>query len=237
MDLIRKLLYGKTYGICAFCKSKLHQRDAVFYHENVCICPECNSKIKIAPFDFSYKGTKNISYVISPMYYSGPVRDAILNMKFYSDRGTAFALGYYINHYLSTFPNLFLDFDFIVPVPLSKANYQKRGYNQAELIANEISKFYNIPVNAKALFKIKDTPPQSTLSHEERVNNVKDAYMADPLVLNKRILLIDDVFTTGSTLESCAKTLKSAGAFSISAVTAAYGSRPKHSSEYYDLFR
>ena len=236
MSLLETLLYGKSYSVCAFCKSKVNRTDAVFSDGCVCICRECNSKIKVAPFDFTYKGTKHISYVISPLYYKDLIRDAILNLKFSNDNGIAEALGYYINNYLTTFDGLFDDFDCLVPVPLSKIHYNRRGYNQAELIARQIEKVYKIPANTEILKKIKDTPPQSSLSHDKRAKNAENVYAADSSVKDMRIMLVDDVFTTGSTLESCAKELKDKGAAFTAAITVTYGTKPQHSKNYYELF-
>ena len=240
MDILNFILFGKKFGICAFCGRKVKIADSVFNNEHMCICRECNSLIKIAPFNFLHKGTEHVSFVASPMYYTSLVRNAIHNLKFSSMPQISKALGYYINTYISVFEScdesLLSDFDLLVPVPLSLKRQNERGYNQAELLANEISKHFNIETHRDILRKVKDTPPQSTLSPKERKHNLDGAYKCKKDVKGKRILLVDDVFTTGSTLEHCAKELIDNGALSVSAITAAYASLKEHSQAYNELF-
>ena len=112
-------------------------------------------------------------------------------------------------------------FDMIVPVPISQINYIKRKFNQATEIALPIRRAINVPVNDNVLKKIRHTKQQSSLGHKERKANVKGAYKVfhPDDICDKIILLIDDVYTTGSTINECAKTLKKAGAMSIYTAT------------------
>jgi competence protein ComFC len=99
----------------------------------------------------------------------------------------------------------------LIPVPLSPERERERGYNPAELLAIEVSALTGIPFQ-KIIQKIKSTVPQMTLSREERLQNPKGAYQAlDSFRPMKKVVLVDDVFTTGSTLEECARVLKNAG--------------------------
>lgn len=102
----------------------------------------------------------------------------------------------------------------LVPVPLTSAKRRERGFNQTEEIAKVLSKFFKIPLLFNNLIKIKKTQPQVKLKREEREKNIKDAFkLKNPeLIQGKRIFLVDDVFTTGSTMEECARVLKEAGA-------------------------
>lgn len=240
MDILNFILFGKKFGICAFCGRKLKLSDSVLKSEHICICPECNSLIKTAPFNFLHEGTEHVSFVVSPLYYTPLVRDAIHNLKFYSNIQVVEALGYYINTYLSVFENsdesLLSDFDFLVPVPLSKRRQRERGYNQAELLANEVSKCFNLKTDNNILIKVKDTPPQSTLSPKERKHNLDGAYKCIKDIEGKRILLIDDVFTTGNTLEQCANELIKNDALSVCGLTACYAGIKEHSTLYNELF-
>lgn len=240
MNILDFILYGKKLGICAFCGRKVNLSDSVFQYNSICICRECNKLIKIAPFNFLHKGTEHVSFVISPLYYTPLVRKAIHTLKFSSTPLVCKALGYYINTYISIFAesekDILSDFDFLVPVPLSKRRKNERGYNQAELLAYEISKHFNILVDKTVLIKVKDTLPQSMLSPKERKTNLDGAYKCTKDITGKRILIVDDVFTTGSTLEHCAKELIDSGASSVSAITAAYASFKEHSQFYNELF-
>ncbi|AEY64378.1 putative amidophosphoribosyltransferase [Clostridium sp. BNL1100] len=107
-----------------------------------------------------------------------------------------------------------VSFDIIVPVPLHKSRQKQRGYNQAELMAEQIAKTLKIPCGKNLLIKSSATKSQSMLKRTERLLNLEDAFMAvnDGLIANKNILLIDDIVTTGSTVNQCCKALKQAGA-------------------------
>ena len=102
----------------------------------------------------------------------------------------------------------------LVPVPLERKKLKWRGFNQAEEIGKELANFFGIPLITNCLIKIKETLPQVELSDEERRENIKGAFLVKDkeLIKNKKILLIDDVYTTGATMEECARVLKKAGA-------------------------
>lgn len=114
------------------------------------------------------------------------------------------------------------NFDLIIPVPLHKKRLKWRGFNQAELLAEKISEYFKIPLNRDCLARIKNTPPQSKAKNqEEREENIKGAFFVIgnslPLLISpsgrgRNILLIDDVCSTASTLDECAKVLKNSGA-------------------------
>lgn len=100
-------------------------------------------------------------------------------------------------------------YDIIIIVPISKQRKKDRGYNQSELLAKEISKIIKIPIATKVLYKIKNTVPQSSLNKKEREKNVKGVYKVKNItkLYDKKILIIDDIYTTGNTLNECAKAL------------------------------
>jgi len=114
--------------------------------------------------------------------------------------------------------------DALVPVPMPAKRLRKRGYNQAALLAEELSKQTELPV-LPLLERVGETRQQVRLSHKERVENVKGAFRALADAKGLRLLLIDDVRTTGATLEACAKTLRTAGAGEVRALTFAAVSR------------
>lgn len=114
-----------------------------------------------------------------------------------------------------------ISFDLITFVPITKRKLRKRGYNQAELLAKELSRELNVPC-VNTLNKTKSTKSQQGRSRKERMNNLKDAFeIADYDVKGKTILLVDDVKTTGSTLNECSKVLKKNKADKIYAVVVA----------------
>jgi competence protein ComFC len=114
--------------------------------------------------------------------------------------------------------------DFIVPVPLHWQDRLRRGYNQTELLALQLSKLTSIPVFPKILIKGRKTPSQTALSQSQRIKNVKDAFMLknSERIKNKKVILVDDVFTTGSTVNECSKVLQEAKAGQVNVVTLAY---------------
>ncbi len=111
----------------------------------------------------------------------------------------------------------------IIPVPLHTRRYNWRGFNQAQLLAEELSSILRIPVNNETVTRFKFTKPQTKLTHDQRKSNVQNAFALNGLVADKKFLLIDDVVTTGSTLNEIAKMLKSAQAAEVWAITAAHG--------------
>lgn len=111
--------------------------------------------------------------------------------------------------------------DMIIPVPLHAAKQARRGYNQSAFIAEGMSRMLQIPVDEKALVRVKDTDSQTHKTRNERVQNMADAFMINTNVnlSNKHILLCDDVLTTGATLEACALALRKEESIKISIVT------------------
>lgn len=112
--------------------------------------------------------------------------------------------------------------DGLVPIPLHKSRRNKRGYNQAELLAREIGRRLNIPVYDKLLIRVKNTKPLKELNASQRQNNLKRAFIvAQNDVKLKKLIIVDDIFTTGSTIEEAARVLKRAGVESIYFLTLA----------------
>jgi ComF family protein len=106
------------------------------------------------------------------------------------------------------------EFDVIVPVPLSKKKEFERGYNQSQLLAEVVGKNLSKPVVTKNLVRVRDTRPQFLLSREERLTNLKDAFgVKNPSEFkSKNVVIVDDISTTCTTFEECARQLKKAGA-------------------------
>ena len=117
----------------------------------------------------------------------------------------------------------FLESDFLIPVPLHKSRHRERGFNQSEIVAQEISKLTGLYVLKNALKRKKNTKDQTNLSPQQREENVKGAFVVtQPDMINgKNIILVDDVITTGATLSECARMLKQAGAEKILGMTIA----------------
>lgn len=108
--------------------------------------------------------------------------------------------------------------DVIIPVPLHASRQRERGYNQSERLADYLSQILNIPCNPSALLRWRATPPQVGLNREQRQTNMRDAFRA-AAPLSGSVLLIDDVFTTGATLQACAQAAREAGAAAVYGLT------------------
>lgn len=117
--------------------------------------------------------------------------------------------------------------DMLVPVPLSRRRLEKRGYNQAMILAGEISGYTGIPVREDVLRRVAETPPLKKMSFSERQNNLKKAFQAfGNDVKLKTIMLIDDIYTTGATMDACADALYRQGARSVCFMALATGADP-----------
>ena len=101
------------------------------------------------------------------------------------------------------------NYDIIVVVAISKQREKERGYNQSELIARELSKIIQVPTTTNVLYKIKNTVPQMTLNKQQREENAKGVYKVKNIqkIKDKKVLIIDYIYTTGNTVNECAKIL------------------------------
>ena len=145
--------------------------------------------------------------LVACVSYQGILRSSLHRYKFggRSDLHTSFAM--MMCAQLLSFGCT--DFDVVVPTPLSKERLRERGFNQAELIAKDIAKQFHAPCVSNALKKCRDTERQSELDMHQRDRNVRGAFaLSSPdAVRGKKVLLVDDIFTTGATMREAAKTL------------------------------
>ena len=141
--------------------------------------------------------------------YEGIIRQVILGYKF---KEKSYLYKTFTNFFIKNekFCRFLENYDIIIPVPISKKRNKERGYNQSTLIAKELSKKLNIKLIKNALYKTKNIIEQSKLSKEEREENIQGVYslVNSKELENKKILIIDDIFTTGSTVNECCKTIK-----------------------------
>lgn len=159
--------------------------------------------------------TPPFSHVLSFGLYSGSLREAIHLLKFSGLRRLAAPLGRFL--YELPVPEV----DGIVPVPLSKKSLRERGFNQTLLLSRFLSRHLKIPLYMDVLYKKRDTAPQIGLRAMERAVNLKDAFGARGDLTGMRLLLLDDVMTTGATVSECSKTLIKAGAEKVVVATLA----------------
>jgi len=114
--------------------------------------------------------------------------------------------------------------EIIIPVPLHKKRRKKRGYNQAEILAKELSKLLNLPMNQKLVKRVRNTSPQKQLSTKQRKHNLNNAFaMNTHSVAARSVLVVDDIYTTGSTIDHIALLLKEHGAEKVHFLTISIG--------------
>jgi len=176
------------------------------------LCFECFKQIK---FMKPYLGVHSVAV------YEECIKTAIHRFKFKQRKKLADPLGLLLVKYLSHTETLRIEeIDAIVPVPLHKNRHNERGFNQAELLGQVVQKYFGTPV-VPALERVKDTHAQFDLPRHERFENIQKAFKvsAPKEVYEKRLLLLDDIYTTGATIAECAKTLKIAGAKRVEILT------------------
>lgn len=188
------------------------------------LCEYCSSYLKTRKLNkISIYEDKFFSTHLWLFEYKDEVREKIIEYKFNSKSYLyrTFAQIILADEFVC---NYIQEFDVIIPVPIHKKRCKSRGYNQSELIAKEIAKkLKNIELRTDLIEKVKNIKPQSTLTKEQRIENVNDAYNLiksnkDNLE-NKKLLLLDDVYTTGSTVNECAKMLTNLNCKQIGVIT------------------
>ncbi|MBR5808767.1 MAG: ComF family protein [Clostridia bacterium] len=182
------------------------------------VCSKCYQKLSTTK-DQNFDCGDDIKAVFSPFFYEKSVKDAVKKYKFSNQRLYGNLFGKMIYEKLKEIQYIW-DFDAIIPVPLHELRLLERGYNQSEIIADEISKLSGVVMINDGLFRIRETKRQSSLKGIARRENVKGAFYAYPNVIDgKRIILVDDICTMGETLRASAEALKNAGAKEIIAIT------------------
>jgi ComF family protein len=151
--------------------------------------------------------------------YAGALRKAIHLLKYTSRPLLAAPLGMLLAQQGRQL--LDQDHDLIIPVPLHARRVRQRGFNQSLALAREVGKRWGIAVAAEGMERARWTDPQTMLHERQRQRNVRDAFRCTTIVEMKKILLIDDVYTSGSTANECAKVLKRNGARRITVLTLA----------------
>ena len=174
-------------------------------------CLNCRSKTNI----YSY---------LSPFFYEGLIKNSIHDLKYKRVRDIAGELSDLLADYLVKYKVITPKDAVIIPIPLHKNRRRERGFNQAELIGYRLSERIGVSLEKNVLIKTKNTKSQVELSAEARRENLAGVFAVknQEKILNRNIILLDDVKTTGSTLEEAAGVLKSAGAKRIWAVTVAH---------------
>ncbi len=215
MNRIQYLKQQLSSKYCILCQRPV--REHVLCCGTLCICPECKQLMETYRPGTAFAGSGNVDSLFAAAPYRGILRVSFLNHKFFRQEAfyEIFA-GFLIRAIEPVIGQL--QIDLVLPVPLSAARMRERGYNQAGLLARNLAAHFEIDYTENAVFRIRNTAKQSLLLPHERQKNVENAFLADrEKVAGKRILLIDDIFTFGATMDACAKSLLDAGAKSVNA--------------------
>lgn len=212
IDKVLNFLFPPVCGICLkkdknwICDECLNKLNSELKLKKIRIDKNNSEKI----YKVIYK-TNNIIKIFYLFEYKDLIRKKIIEFKF-NDK----------SYLYKTFSNIILknkkickllnSYDIIIPVPMFEKKKSKRGYNQTELISKEIAKRLDITFNNNILFKIKENKTQSLLNYHERKQNVLNVYKINDSetknVSNKKIILFDDIYTTGFTVKECIKELE-----------------------------
>jgi len=206
-DCLRKVVYIKP-PICRVCGKP---RDKYFAGD---LCEDCSKEGM--PFEIAR----------SVVLYDGVIKEAIHKFKFEGKKALSPILGRFLVEHLDRGEIPVKKIDAVIPLPLSRKRFRQRGYNQTELLANEISAQYPIKTDSRSLIKSRDIAPQFELSRVNRLLNIKGAFSCSPLT-GKNVLLIDDIYTTGATVREASGSLKAAGAKNVYVLTLARAASPE----------
>jgi ComF family protein len=231
----RTTLFSGVYtyffpGLCIICDSVRHEDEKWFcsaciskLKENSCNRDACRCGLNrnIRSCTCSVAWDFPFAAIISIFDYTEHTQSLIRNIKYSGKRALAADLA----GYASGLSSLSCRFDMIIPVPLHWTRLRKRGYNQAEWFAKGVSSITKIPVTRNAVCRVRSTGTQTKLDKSERSENIRNAFalrkQAESLIAGKRVLLVDDVITTGATITECANVILSAGCESVTVMSIA----------------
>jgi ComF family protein len=208
--------------------------------EGIYLCPVCASKLprlekqlcisctKPSPFGKTHPDcvTRNVADgMICGLTYKHKNTDKIIRTfkySFVSDLAEPLSKIIIQTINVEGLSNYFQEFT-LIPVPLHRRRQNWRGFNQAQLLGAELAKHLNIPIDDQLILRSKFTKPQTTLSQDERKSNIQNAFSINSNVAGKKFLIVDDVVTTGSTINEISKLLKQKHASEIWALAVAHG--------------
>lgn len=231
LDLKEAVLDFVLPPVCILCGSHLSRQEKIVCRgcwDSLAVlpspfCPGCKSSL--AKGDLSCRicfSKSNLCAVRSMGVFDGHFQKLVHGFKYQHKMSLGKRLGRALGE------KLFQDevaarFDCVVPVPLHSARKRERGFNQSEILAQQISEATDLPLLKKVLKRIRNTKDQTKLTPEERIENVKGAFALkdQEIIKQKKIILVDDVMTTGATLGECAAVLTKAGAKRVMGATIA----------------
>ncbi|MBE5943509.1 MAG: ComF family protein [Lachnospiraceae bacterium] len=202
-----ELLSRKESYCCSECIPKITYLSEPF-------CLKCGKEIDSEEDEFCQdcsNHTRSFVKGFPALAYVEPVSEAVGALKYKNKRSYAeYFAREIVKIHGKSIANLGVEA--LIPVPIHPKKLKKRGYNQAKIIADRLGELMRIPVDDEILFRDRNTLPQKELDSIEREKNLKNAfYSAKEIVQYKRVLLVDDIYTTGATIEACTKILQQIG--------------------------
>lgn len=185
-------------------------------------CETCQRELDRSLFDVQPRPLPPLTAIAATGTHEGKLQDAIHALKYEGALATAAPLGERLVQALNA---LEWQVDVILPVPLHTKRQHERGMNQAEKLAIYVAETLNITYNPTILHRWRDTPPQVGMNRQQRQANVRGAFSASAAI-SGRVLLVDDVFTTGATLQACAHAALEAGATLVYGLTVSAARSP-----------
>lgn len=211
LDCVLNLIFPPVCGICLKTSKRY-------------ICEDCMELIKFKSLNkidvYNDKNFKKHLYILK---YEGIIRQRILDYKF---KEKSYLHRSFSEMILNSKKNIefIKEYDVLIPVPIHKDRMKIREYNQSELIAKDlVHGIKDIKLENSVIIKNKNIVAQSSLNRKQRENNIKDVYQIKNIekIINKKVLLLDDIYTTGSTVNECSKVLKEAGCKEVGIITIA----------------
>lgn len=219
-----EIIGGEGQGICVQCKDTLE-----YIQEPR--CKRCSKPVEMEEQEYCVDCNKRQYHFLGGYalwVYNDKMRKSISVFKYHHRRYYgALYVTELLNHYSEKLQDL--NVDAIVPIPIHWSKHLERGYNQADILAKGIGEKLNLPVLSHLLIRNKKTVPQKRLSDKERLQNLREAFLYNKVVDDhfniplKRVLLVDDIYTTGSTIEACASVLIAHGIEEIYFITLCIG--------------
>lgn len=210
----KEIVKNSKYSMCKQCLDSLP-------YITKC-CNKCGESIKSGTICLNCKqNLPKINRNFSIFKYEPPISTLITNLKFKNQKYLA---KYLSNFLVDKFLEMEIEVDYIIPVPISEKRFKVRKFNQTELLCSTFEKELNIKIENNLVARVKDTPNQTSLNRRERLINLKDCFkvLNKQKVKGKTILIVDDVYTTGATINEIATVLFNAKAKAVYGLTVAH---------------
>lgn len=236
MELVKSLINILYPPVCPICTKVIRGTDG-----ESCVCDKCRQKLvyvgearcmrcgkplkdENAEFCYDCGRLKHVyDQGVAVFEYGDGIKQSIYRFKYKGCR--EFSKWYGKEMYAACGQQLAIwKPDVIIPVPMYEKKRRQRGYNQAELIADELGRQSGIKVDASTLIRSRATAPMKALNDAERAENIKKAFtICSNIIEYKKVVLVDDIYTTGATVDACARVLKAAGVMKVYCISLCIG--------------